>query len=89
MTEGYIIDQTEGNDAPRYVIASVSDFFNVPPERRDECLHDFAMWLDIVGSIGDAFGGMVTAPRNQFMWIDDGDHDPLFRVKVAPKERPE
>ena len=73
-----------------YVLRTVLDFAQVPPERRDICLEEFGVFLalnDAVTAIAESNG--VTPEDmgllNQFTWIDDGKRDMTVRVEVKEK----
>lgn len=70
--------------ADKYRIANVSDFFAVPVEKREHCLHDFRLWLECLDELGTFFGGIdgVGTVRDEFVWIDDGKSDVNVGVEI-------
>lgn len=70
----------------RYVIKTVADFAQVPPEKRHDCLTDFMIWLEYqsLADILTAAAPPGVAVRvvddpdgcgpDRFVWIDDGKH---------------
>ena len=67
--------------APTYEIRTVLDFLKVPKDRRPLCLHEFAMFLEMVepscellGLVADetiSKGAVRFGPIDLFKWVDD------------------
>lgn len=67
----------------RYEIRTLADFIAIPSEKREHCLHDFALWCDVIEravGLEQAFGGVVKAQTDTFVWLDDGKHDMNVRI---------
>lgn len=69
-----------------YLMASPSDFLNVPADKIDECLADFKSWIlfdkkvrEMVGIIPKDAGLTVDA-QQEFHWIDDGIRDGMIEA---------
>lgn len=71
--------------APRYEIRTVSDFLNVPEGRRDVCLREFAVWLDLVKNLKAMFDGIAFAedPAGKFIWVDDDKGTATIAIKAG------
>jgi len=61
-----------------YTIRTVVDFLQVPSDRRDDCLREFAAWLDGADLVKALLDGAGTL--DHFEWIDDGRH--LFDLQI-------
>jgi len=69
-------------DAPEYRIKTVSDFLDVPIEKRGECLRDFSAWMRMadhskeinreINGLFDLPEGSTTLVLDEFIWADDG-----------------
>lgn len=61
--------------APTYTIRSISDFLQVPEDRRDACLREFAVFLSILDYslvlMGSDLRPALSAAAS-FVWCDDG-----------------
>lgn len=59
-------------DAPEYTIRTVADFLTVPPDRREICIAEFAVWLSLVEEARKVLGDLlVSDPGAAFEWVDD------------------
>lgn len=69
----------------RYEIVQVTDLFRVPPDKRDACLTDLRLWMEMRDALDALLSGVQSAePPVSFIWIDDGKHD--AHVSVSVKE---
>ncbi len=62
------------SDAPRYSIASVRDFAQVPEGRLDDCLKEFAVWVEMSRSLDVILAGIPVKWPDVFVWVDDDRH---------------
>lgn len=78
----------------RYHIKTVADFLNVPTDKRQECLTDFAHWLSIMDDHKELEGlldhlaetkGAFSTQRNSFTWVDDGKRG-VSSIEFAVKD---
>ncbi len=77
------------NETTRYEIRTVQDFFAIPAEKREACLTDFALWLEVMSSeMMTALEGIdgVRGKREVFGWVDDGKHDGIFSLNIRSEE---
>lgn len=61
---------------PTYSIREVRDFLKVPPDRREDCLHEFAAWLacdDFLRSLSEDIDAAGATFPAEFVWVDDGE----------------
>lgn len=66
------MNETKSN---RYLIKSLEDFYKIPADKIEDCLKDFAVWLEF-GRALDMFQdliGVKCMEREGFIWIDDGN----------------
>jgi len=77
----------------RYKIENIADVFNIPEDRFDDFLVDFASFYHIGGGMADltealaeAGGIKAKAAPSYFVWIDDGKHEAT--VYLTPPEEP-
>jgi hypothetical protein len=54
-----------------YEIKTLSDFFNVPSDRIDDCLKEFALGIKVMKSDFEALG-VPNGKMDFFNWTDDG-----------------
>lgn len=81
------------SEAQRYEIRTVLDFLKVPPERRADCLEEFAVFLEVAEAsvnLMDAVairagvsGALRTTIKDTYLWIDDGRRDIHANINVA------
>lgn len=83
---------TNPQTTTEYLMASPSDFLNVPFDKIDECLADFKSWIlfgkkvrEMVGIIPKDAGLTVDA-QQEFHWIDDGIRDGAVNLEIKVTE---
>ena len=59
---------------PTYSIRTVEDFAKVPPDRRDICLQEFAVWLNMRDALAGLLEGIPGDTGSEFEWVDDHHH---------------
>lgn len=82
------MDESSGDDGDVvYEIRCVADFFNVPEEKRQHCLHDFGLWVCGLESKERWLNSLpmvgYIVNRTVYTWIDDGEHDAYVKVTVV------
>lgn len=72
----------ELNTPTEYSIRNLTDFARIPPEKLDECLIDFKLWVKILREQGKQikYAGFLPA----FIWVDDGARG-LSQIKIGGK----
>ena len=55
-------------DKPTYRIDRITDLLQVPADRREQCLLELRLLLDLT-----EFGGVTPVMAKGFIWADDGD----------------
>ncbi len=72
-------------NAPRYEIRTVADFLNVPEDRREVCIREFGVWLELVGNLKVMFEGIEFAedPAGKFIWVDDDKGTATVAIKAG------
>jgi hypothetical protein len=70
--------------APRYEIRTVSDFLNVPEDRRPLCLKEFAVWVELVANLKSMFDGIPFTEdfSEKFVWVDDGKGTATIAIRT-------
>jgi len=63
-----------------YHISTIHDFAKVPEDRRDVCLHEFRVFVDLVEATQKLLGDLVEAPM-EFLWVDDDQHTATVLVE--------
>lgn len=73
------------SEAPKYTIRTIGDFLKVPEDRRELCLREFRVFLDLVqhSSAFLAGVGAPVKPVDAFVWIDDGLHTAKVSVQAG------
>lgn len=61
--------------APRYEILTVHDFAKVPQDRREICLKEFSVWLELVDAVIAVMEGIPIKPPAAFVWVDEDKHE--------------
>lgn len=61
--------------ALEYHITSVTDFLQVPEERRTVCLREFGVWLSIGEATTALMDGIPVEWPSTFVWVDDDKHE--------------
>lgn len=68
-----------------YHIRTVSDFLEVPEDRREVCVSEFLMWLSIYA---DAMVLLSPAKWDGvFQWIDDGERNVRLTLTAVRAEK--
>lgn len=70
---------------PSYEIRSVHDFARVPRDRRDTCLREFRIWLELVDAVQEM---MLFKPLKSFIWIDDDKHEATIGISAGGQDIP-
>jgi hypothetical protein len=84
------------SESPKYEISSVADFLKVPENRIEECLKDFAKFVELARATQglldavteqvvldnnlDLRDGDLTWECNKFTWIDDGENKATITI---------
>jgi hypothetical protein len=84
------------DNGKRYELTSVWDFADIPDDRLDVCLSEFASAIRVARAIGSLMnstaralygveGSPIAAQARNFAWIDDDEK--TLRVKLVTAER--
>ncbi len=81
--------------APTYEIRTLGDFANVPDDRLDDCLAEFATAVRFQRATGDILNALAREqipaltgaafnvfPSGAFVWIDDGENHADISVTI-------
>lgn len=60
---------------PTYRIKSVTDFLQVPPDRRAICLREFAVWCALREASAALLARIEAQFPDEFVWVDDDKHE--------------
>jgi hypothetical protein len=77
------IGEEAGMSAPRYEILTVQDFANVPEDRREICLREFAVWLGLVVGVKKLMRGVPLKLPEAFVWVDDDKHEATIGISAG------
>ena len=76
------------SDAPVYRIKTVHDFAKVPDDRRELCLREFAVWLQMLDATKGLLRGIPVKWPREFVWADDDKHSVTIAVHAGDETIP-
>jgi hypothetical protein len=81
VEQGHASEGDDMSTAPKYRIATVTDFLKVPSDRIADCIAEFADYLVIMREIIEKASTLSGTPISSvafeptvFVWTDDGEH---------------
>lgn len=71
--------------ASTYTIRKIADFLKVPEDRRELCLREFHVFLDMVQHSSAFLAGVEAPvkPVDAFVWVDDDLHTAKVTVEFG------